>query len=89
LTQIAPQDFRGRALVHGFEAVFGVEPVALAGCFSTGSTLALDGGGAGDRFDEERFETEAVAELLDFGLAAVDYVANAGDGDGGFGDVGG
>lgn len=89
MREVTAEDFR---VVAGREAqVFDLRVETVAGpCgFAAGAAGALVSGGFGDGFHKEGVEVEAGAELFGFVFAAVDDEADAWDGEGSFGDVGG
>ncbi len=68
---------------------FGPEAEADSGGGASGASGALIGGGLADFFDEEGVDAAVGIEAGDAGEAGIDDEADAVDGEGGFGDVGG
>ena len=76
----------GGSVAEGF---FGIEADADAGAGASAAAAALEGGGAGDLFGDEALDLRLGVHAVDADFAGVDDGADAGEGDGGFGDVGG
>ena len=81
------ENFGRRVGVAGLEVLLRVEADADAGAEASAASGALAGGGLGDGFDLETLDLGAVNVARDAGEAGVDDAADAGDGDGGLGDV--
>ncbi len=89
LGQIAALNFGGVALGAVQVAAFRPEPVADAGGGASGPPRPLLGGGAADRFEQEGADAPLRIVAGDAGQSTVNYMDNAVNRDGGFGDVGG
>ena len=86
--EVRPQDLCVRELRTGVEVVLGVEPDADAVAGTAAAALALVGAGLADPLDGEALHLGAVAVAGDAGRAGVDHVLDAGDREGGLGDIG-
>ena len=87
--EVGAEDFGFGEEGSGDEVFFGVEADADAGGDAAAASHALVGGGLGDGFDGEALDFGAGGVAGDSCEAGVDDEADAGDGEGGFGDVGG
>ena len=81
------QDFRLGELGALEVVLFGVQPDRDAVGHTATSARALVRAGLGDRFDGQALHLGAGGVARDAGVAGVDHVANAGNGEAGFGHV--
>lgn len=89
LSEITALDFRGVFFGTIQMAAFGPEPVTGAWRGAAGAAFALIGTSTADGLEEKCPDASVGVVTGDAGLAAVNDVADAVDGHGGFGDVGG
>ncbi len=87
--EVGAQDLRVGVRRAGEVVVLRVEADAHPGAEAAATPLALVGAGPGDGFDGQALDLGAGAVAADAGVAGVHHVADAGDGEGGLGDVGG
>ena len=85
--EVRAQDLRVGELGATVVVLLGVEPDADAVGHAAAAPRALGGARAGDRLDRQPLDLEALAVARDAGVAGVDDVPDAGDGQRRLGDV--
>jgi len=86
--EVGAEDFGFSECGASEKVVCGIEADADAGGDAAAAAHALVGGGLGDGLDGEALDFGARGVAGDSGEAGVDDIFDAGDGEGGFGDVG-
>ena len=87
--EVGALDFRLRERRARLEILLRIEPDADAFLHAAGAAFALVGAALRNRFDRQALDARARIVTADAGETGINHVADAGNGQRGFGDVGG